>query len=503
MVGLQHPFQCLRYVNRQPAGLSDILVATAGRNLFSLDVTSGQRLDVWPEPVNETSAGETSGATPASEGQGPPEKRRKLSSPAGDEKDAEQDAKPESEAKSKDSKKDSKKEESNSWTNIPLVAVAQSKYVIIMTAEDKCVRVLSLAEDGKLQQLSARTMPKKLSALTLTPDESTILVGDKFGDVYAFPLIPSENYVRSQPQAKAYEPAATNLTVHTKRNLESLEQQMKQAALAKANPEERVALNFEHQLIIGHVSLLTNLISVSRPADSTVGARNYILTADRDEHIRVSRGVPQAHVIEQFCFGHTSFVSSLCVPSWEPKVLVSGGGDDHLLVWDWLENKILQKVQLPESETDLTVSGIWDVSFSPAAGDAASVRTIFVSLEGSAQLLCFSLENGTLALKQTLELCGNVLDLAAIDSKGSIVVSVDTLRQPNSTTVWKSISQPPLETFRVSAGKWAPIEDSSVLKINDEGTSSVPEALEQKKQVELNDAVYGLSKLRKRDGSDD
>lgn len=156
MVGLQHPFQCLRYVNRQPAGLSDILVATAGRNLFSLDVTSGQRLDVWPEPVNETSAGETSGATPASEGQGPPEKRRKLSSPAGDEKDAEQDAKPESEAKSKDSKKDSKKEESNLWTNIPLVAVAQSKYVIIMTAEDKCVRVLSLAEDGKLQQLSAR-----------------------------------------------------------------------------------------------------------------------------------------------------------------------------------------------------------------------------------------------------------------------------------------------------------------------------------------------------------
>lgn len=108
-----------------------------------------------------------------------------------------------------------------------------------------------------------------------------------------------------------------------------------------------------------------------------------------------------------------------------------------------------------------------------------------------------------MTLKQTLDLCGNVIDLTAIDSKGSIIVSVDTLRQPNSITAWKSISQPPLETFRVSSGKWAPIEDSMVLAINSAGTSSVPEGLEQKKQDELSDAVYGVSKLRKRDGNDE
>lgn len=226
------------------------------------------------------------------------------------------------------------------------------------------------------------TMPKKLSSLTLTPDENNILCSDKFGDVYTFPVIPSGDYVKVQPQAKPYEPSATNLTVHTKRNLESLEQQMRQAALSKTNQEERVVLNFEHQLIIGHVSLLTDLISVSRPADSTAGKRNYILTADRDEHIRVSRGIPQAHVIEQFCFGHTSFVSSLCIPSWEPKVLISGGGDNYLLVWDWLENQILQKVQLPVSEKEATVCGIWDVSLEPTAANAEPVKAIFVALEG-------------------------------------------------------------------------------------------------------------------------
>lgn len=226
------------------------------------------------------------------------------------------------------------------------------------------------------------TMPKKLSALTLTPDENNILCCDKFGDVYTFPVIPSGNYVKVQAQAKPYEPSATNLTVHTRRNLESLEQQMRQAALSKTNQEERVVLNFEHQLVIGHVSLMTDLISVARPADSTAGKRNYILTADRDEHIRVSRGIPQAHVIEQFCFGHTSFVSSLCIPSWESKVLISGGGDNYLLVWDWVENQILQKVHLPGSEGETTVSGIWDVCVKSPKDNAESTRAVFVALEG-------------------------------------------------------------------------------------------------------------------------
>lgn len=380
--------------------------------------------------------------------------------------------------------------------------------------------IFSICKFAKLIIYS--TMPKKLSALTLTPDENNILTGDKFGDVYTFPLIPSGEYVKVQAPAKAYEPSATNLTVHTKRNLESLEQQMRQAALSKTNQAERVVLNFEHQVIIGHVSLLTELISVTRPADSTVGKRNYILTADRDEHIRVSRGVPQAHVIEQFCFGHTSFVSSLCVPSFEPKVLVSGGGDNYLLVWDWLENQILQKVQLPGAEGETTVRGIWDVSLEPTASNTDPVKAIFVALEGyvpitiddiynspniesrSSQLLYYTLESdNTITHQDTLQLSGNVLELVGLDSKSSILVAVDTLRQSNSTSAWKSSSQPPLEAFRLSSGKWAPVEDSMVIKINSEGTSNLPTTIEEKQQKELNDSMYNLGNLRKRGDYDE
>lgn len=221
-------------------------------------------------------------------------------------------------------------------------------------------------------------MAKRPSTLTLTPDGQTILCGDKFGDAYSLPLFPGE-YVK-RVETKQYHPAATPLTVHTKRNLESLEQQKRQAA--KAQAEEKPSLNFEHQAILGHVSVLTDLISVAVPGDSPANRpRNYILTADRDEHIRVSRGVPQAHVIEQYCLGHTSVISKLLIPSWAPKVLISGGGDGSLFVWNWIEGQILHKVSLDDvlQTQEVMVRGLWEISLEQPSG---VVRAIVVGMEG-------------------------------------------------------------------------------------------------------------------------
>lgn len=226
-------------------------------------------------------------------------------------------------------------------------------------------------------------MPKRGCALSLVCSDSLILCGDKFGDVYSLPLIPGEEAVAAPKitarKMKQNWPAATNLTVHTKGNLASLQQQKRQYDARMENQEESSSLKFEHQLLIGHVSLLTDLAFVSLPVDSDK-KRTYILTADRDEHIRVSRGPPQTHVIENQCLGHTSFITKLCIPTWAPEYLVSGGGDNYLLVWKWAEGRIVQKVSLVDETSEsapIAVRGIWATSLS-----SSGLKLILVAIEG-------------------------------------------------------------------------------------------------------------------------
>ena len=198
-------------------------------------------------------------------------------------------------------------------------------------------------------------MPKRPCSVVLTSDESIILCADKFGDVYAMPLMGTSVTIKrenrdpdgkeiEEQSKKSFVPAATSLTVHTKRNQQALKNQ--QNAGNKA--AEKKNLEFEHQLLLGHVSLLTDLVYITlHTEDSELPrSRSYVLTADRDEHIRISRGLPQTHIIESYCQGHTEFISRLCIPPWRPEMLVSGGGDDFLLVWNWLSGTILQRLDI-------------------------------------------------------------------------------------------------------------------------------------------------------------
>src|SRR5271169_2741062 len=160
-------------------------------------------------------------------------------------------------------------------------------------------------------------MPKRPCAIALTADDSTIICADKFGDVYSIPLMFSDSSASSEgleestkttdlltKPSKPFVPAANDLTVHSVRNRRALQNQMKQ----KHNNSEKSELQFERKLLLGHVSMLTDIALIER------NGQNYIITADRDEHIRISRGVPQAHIIERYCLGHRDFVSRLCLP---------------------------------------------------------------------------------------------------------------------------------------------------------------------------------------------
>lgn len=291
-------------------------------------------------------------------------------------------------------------------------------------------------------------MPKRPCAVLVTPDNQSILCGDKFGDVYSLPMKPStrveEDEEPLQPEVtetsgpKKYVPSATTLTVHSGRNRRALENQLKQKDL---KAKSREGPRFEHQLLLGHVSMLTD---VKFATDIVNGkTRGYIITADRDEHIRISRGPPQAHVIEQFCLGHREFISKVCLLP-ESNTLVSGGGDDWLGIWDWKAGSLQQKRDMRSAVTSLfsaqqkdpdfgknshiAVSGIWAVPATPSdAEQRESELAVLVACERLPCLLASpqGSKSSDLPSMTGLRLSGNPLDVTVVGN--SIVVSLDVV----------------------------------------------------------------------------
>ncbi len=83
----------------------------------------------------------------------------------------------------------------------------------------------------------------------------------------------------------------------------------------------------------------------------------YLITADRDEKIRVTQ-YPGAFEIESFCLGHTQYVLIfdlliLCrfvakIVELDHGLLISGGGDGTLCLWDYVPGTLLGKIDIPE-----------------------------------------------------------------------------------------------------------------------------------------------------------
>ncbi|KAL5000791.1 hypothetical protein BDV10DRAFT_28436 [Aspergillus recurvatus] len=484
----QHPFQCIQFVKKRNGEHRDILVASAGAKLFSYATVSGRRLSVWPQDGAVIGTPDANGTESNPDTEGPPEKKRKV----------------ESSSENKDDAGAAAAKNTRTWTNIPiLTSTPDGEYLVALTGEDKCIRVFQIEEDGSFVQLSERAMPKRPCAITFMEDND-ILTGDKFGDVYTMPLKPSaeSRAAAKTPAQRSTRIAATNLTVHTQRNLKSLEMQMNMQNKQKKEFEKPV---FDHDLLLGHVSLLTDVMFASLPSPdpSSTKRRNYILSADKDEHIRVSRGRPQAHVIENHCLGHTAFISKLCIPEWAPEYLISGGGDPHLIVWNWTAGEILHTVPLVEQPAEgeakkIAVRGIWAATLG-----ADQRRVILVALEGNPTLLPYTLEpNGSMTPHTPIKTSSNILDVQV--HKDTIVVSVDGIRTSGSTQEWRSSPATPttfIEAFQLKPSKteWESVSDQMVSTINATGTLPVilADGAEEKEKTALNGVFYGLENLRK------
>ena len=178
--------------------------------------------------------------------------------------------------------------EENEYVSV-IAAVHCYDSILCAIYSDKSVHVFDI-ENGAI--LSTHVMPKRPVALTvarLNESQCTILIADKAAEVWALDLPYLQNSLR----------------------------------------------------ILGHTASIITDLRINHES-------SLLITADRDEKIRVSR-FPQTVGIEAYCLGHTSVVTSIDFISIGSKqFLVSTGRDYKLILWDHSNGQVLHSCQLKD-----------------------------------------------------------------------------------------------------------------------------------------------------------
>jgi len=178
-------------------------------------------------------------------------------------------------------------------------------------------------------------------------DENCILVGDKYGDVYKCSLKDDED---------------------------------------------------KPKLLLGHLSMVLDMVCTED--------RKYIITADRDEKIRVSL-YPNAYSIHSYCLGHTKLISKMKLLS--NNHLLSCSADSSLRLWNYESGEEIQKIDLT---TFLTTK---DVMYLVNSIVYDGKSNIFVMAEKSDIILHFKYDGSMIELRNTIPLPGQPLSMCLED----------------------------------------------------------------------------------------
>ncbi|CAG8509546.1 19171_t:CDS:10 [Dentiscutata erythropus] len=251
--------------------------------------------------------------------------------------------------------------------------------LLASSGEDKLLKVWDIKE---WRLLSSRPVPKRVVSIALSEDGSQIVTADKFGDVYSYPTNPPEHIENTST------------------------------------------------LLLGHVSMVTDMVLTPN--------NKFVITADRDEHIRVSQ-FPKGYNIESYCFGHTQFLSKLHILPWDSDLLLSAGGDDFIALWDYVPGRLIQTLDIKNFIQNQIIeaneSNIDDIDAMNNVPESKNVAVMSISSSTVMQHIAIIIEKfpGVLILNwdaeqrhvkymQTLSLNANPLD-CAYDLQGNLWVS--------------------------------------------------------------------------------
>lgn len=182
----------------------------------------------------------------------------------------------------------------------------------------------------------------------------TLIVGDKHGDVRSFDISPNASLVDERESKR-------------RKVKESTEE-----AEGKDDDED----DSTHPPHVGHVSMLTDFLLTSFTSESPQSPTSFIITSDRDEHIRISRwGERRAgHIALRYLLGSNDAIGGLCVIEQE-------------------RLKVLQKLEAPTAKkvsslpflisTDSSILRIWSLYKDRDAQEHSNKPLLAVDLSES------------------------------------------------------------------------------------------------------------------------
>lgn len=294
-----------------------------------------------------------------------------------------------------------------------LTLTRDEHYIIGTTDSDKAAAIFKIdySKENCLELVKRQVFPKRPCAVSTSTDDSELIVADKFGDVYSIPIDSSEPV------------------------------------------DEKTMVP-----ILGHVSMLSDVLVAEHEG------KQFVLTGDRDEHIKITH-FPTSYVVKHWLFGHHEFVSCLHLCEFNKDILVSGGGDDFLLVWDWYNAKELAQIQLRDllqpflkeahypPERFRNEDSIKEISITKVQTlTHQGAHLIAVLAENTNCILTFELKDDfTVAHKQTFVTEKPLVDFVIVND--TIIAAVDTDDADALVEVYKFNNESLLEKLHSELAK--------------------------------------------------
>lgn len=229
-------------------------------------------------------------------------------------------------------------------TNIVSVSSNAGRWILTLDRKQ-----LVIIDRKDLSKHEIFHLPRRATSALMTgsgDEEDKVIFADKFGDVCVHSLESMRSLSRQTLMAlrdhALKNPTDTSFAAINEVGLKAAAELVKQfenddsQLTLPPNNDAEIRDFMVKDSLLGHLAILTHMQLES------IEGKQYLITADKDEKIRLSE-YPELHRCVSILCGHTQFITALTMIG--DQYLVSSGADSTIRLWDARNGKELQMIE--------------------------------------------------------------------------------------------------------------------------------------------------------------